>query len=242
MNISFINRISIITDNAFGSRELGNPYLSTLIAPGSPHPSIPGIPSSFCSYVSIMSGSLCPSAPIESSNPSNSMADFLIDVLANPFSNFGVDAFSDLTVDSMPSLAVASFSNLPTLDWFLRKDFFALAADTLSTFGRNVLSNYSSSTGHPLPLFLLLVNFKTSEYPDYSPSAGCLFPPFLLPPSDFTTSKHPSRPSCPLLPSLPLLSYSTAFSTLSQDVPLDYLPSLGSFSLLLSLGDSTYDW
>lgn len=227
IDISFINRILIITDNAFGSRELGNPYPSALVTPGSPHPSVPIIPGSFRSCVPVMSDSLCPSAPIESSNPSNSMADFLIDILANPMSDFGVDAFSDLILDSLPSPAVASLSDLPTLDWFLRDDFFALVTDTLSTFGQNVLSNHSSITGHPLPLFLLLCNFTTPEYPDHPPSAGCLLLPLLLSPSDFTTFEHPPRPSCPLLPLLLLLSDSTALSTLGQDVPLDYPPSLG---------------
>lgn len=154
IDISFVNLILIIADNAFDSREFSNPYSSTPGAPGSSRHSVPLTPSSPHSSTPVVFGSPRLSAPVKSSNPSNSMPSFLVDILTNPFGNFSVDASSNLIVDSTPSLAVPSFSNLPVLSQFLRDDFPALATNALFALGWDILPNYFPSTGCPLlPLF-----------------------------------------------------------------------------------------
>lgn len=120
-------------DNASGSEEPGNPFLSTSGAPGSPRPSTP-----------VVSGSPCLPVFVESTDPTNLIPDFFANVLSNPFSNFGVDVSSDLAVDPMPFLTVSILSDRPALGRFLQDDFLALA---LSAFDRDVPLNHPSSLG-----------------------------------------------------------------------------------------------
>lgn len=88
IDIGFVNLILIIADNASGSKKPSNPYLSTLGAPGSLRLS-----------ALIVSGSPHSSAPIQSSEPNNSIANFLADILENLFGDFIVHASPDLAVD-----------------------------------------------------------------------------------------------------------------------------------------------
>lgn len=84
ININFVNRILIIADNASGP----GPRPSALVISGSPRFS----------------------TPIKFFKPSNSRADFLADVLANLFGDFGINTSSNLVIDPVPS---------PTLGLFL---------------------------------------------------------------------------------------------------------------------------
>ncbi len=59
-----------------------------------------------------MSGSPCLFVSVESSNLSNFIADFLANVLVNPYGDFSVDVSSNFAVDPMPSPAEPSFFDL----------------------------------------------------------------------------------------------------------------------------------
>lgn len=95
-------------DNASGLGELDNLLLSASSVPDSLHPS-----------ALIMSGSPCSSIPVESTDPTNSISDFLADVLLNLFGNFGIDASSNLAVNPVPFLAIPTLSDHPALGQFL---------------------------------------------------------------------------------------------------------------------------
>lgn len=111
-DISFINIILIIVDNASDSRKSDNSYFSALDAPSSPHPFTHIVPGNSYSFTPIIFNNPHLSTLVESFNHSNSMADFLINILTNLFSNFDMDASSNLVVDPMPSPAIPFFSNL----------------------------------------------------------------------------------------------------------------------------------
>ncbi len=207
IDIDFVNLIFIIADNVSGSGELGNPYSSASGALGSPRPS-----------ASVVSNSPHSSAPIESSKPNNSMADFLANVLANPFGDFGIDTSFDLVVDPVLSPTVPSISDLPALGRFLQDDISALAADALSALSWNVPLDHYSSAGCPFLPLLLTGDFTTSQYHEHISSAGRL-----------------------LLPPLPPLGNSTTLSALGRDLLFDYPLSPGPFPPLSSLGNSTYN-
>lgn len=189
IDIGFANPILIIANNASGSRELGNLYPSAPGTPGSPRSLTPIVFDSSC-----FSGSF---------NLSDSIADFLTNVLVNPFCYFSVYAFSNFAVDLTLSSAILLHSNLSALGQFLQDNFPALTADVFSALSLNVLPNYSSSTGcllHPrlillgdsrnpccllFPLLLLLNGFTTlfalgqDDFLDYPSSLGPFLP---LPP------------------------------------------------------------
>lgn len=124
IDIGFLNLILIIADNNSGSRKLDIPCLSAPVTPNSSR-----------SFALVRSGSPRFYAPVEFSNPSNFIPDFLTDVLTNPFGDFNVNASSDLAVASVPSFTISFISHLPALGRFSQDDFLALAADAFSALG-----------------------------------------------------------------------------------------------------------
>lgn len=247
IDISFVNLILIIADNASDSGEPGNPYSSTPDAPDSPHPSATVMPGNSCSSASVIFNRFCPSTFVEFSNPSNSILDPLTNIIANPFGDFSMDAFSDLIIALTPSFAVPSLSKLLVFGRFLQDNFLALAVDAFSTLSWDVLPDHPFSAGHLLPP--LLPPPSNSTTPNHPPSPGCPLL-LLLPPLGNSTAfsalahnislNHPSSPG-PLPPLFLFFSNSTVFFVFDQDVPLDHTPSPGLLLFLLCLGNSTYD-
>lgn len=212
INIGFVNLILMIVDNVCSSKEPCNPYLSALDTPRSLRPFAPIVPDSSQSSVHIISGNPHLSGLIESFDCGNSMADFFTNVLTNSFGNFGMDPFSNLIVDFMPSLAMFSLSDLSVLSQFSRDNFPTLTINTLFALGWDIPPNYLLSAGYPLlPSLLLFGNFTTFKYPDYYPSIGYLLLLF----SRFLTILQLLTIFLALIVRFPLLSHSSAILPLS---------------------------
>lgn len=222
----------IIADNASSTEEPSNPCFSVFVTSGSPCSSTSVMPGSFRSSTLVIFGSFCFSTPVKFSDYSNSMTNFLIDILANLFGDFGVDASSNLIQDLMPFPAIFSLFDLPILGWLLWDDFSTLATDAFFALSWDVFPNYSPSAGYSLPPpFLSPGNSTTSEYFNYLFNASHPLSPPLLPSGNFTTSSHPSSSSYSLLLFFPPFGNST----------LDHLPSLDLFPPLPSFANSIYD-
>lgn len=173
INISFINLILIIANNASNFKIPCNPYLFAYSALSSPRPSAP-----------VVSGTSRSSASVKSSDLRNSIADFFVDILANLFGNYGVHVFSDLAVDLVLFPSLFFLSDLSIFDWFLQDDFFTLAADAFFSLDCDIFPDHPSIASYPLSIFLSPCHFTTFEH---LPRIDCLFPS-LLPPFDHSTT------------------------------------------------------
>ena len=119
----------------------------------------------------VVSSSSYPFAFIKFFESSNSIVDFLVDVLVNPFGDFGIDVFLNLVINPV---------SFPILGWFLWDNFFALAVDAFSALRWDVPPNHPSSADCLLFSLLSLDNFTTSKHLDHlpNPSPFSLFPSF----------------------------------------------------------------
>lgn len=176
IDIGFINLILIIANNVSDSKEPDSSHSSISVAPGSSH-----------SFALIGSGSPHSSTSVKYFDASNSIPDFLADILANSFSNFIVYASFNLAVAPASSSAMTFLSVFPTSSRFSRDNFPALAADAFSALGQDIS-------------------------PDHCPSASCPLTLSLPPPGNFITLDIFLSLGCPLLLLLPSLDNFTALS------------------------------
>ena len=173
ININFVNLILIIVDHTSTSKKPGNPYLFAF-----------DTSSSFRLSVLIIFDSTHLFASVKSSNPSNSMANFLANVLLNLFCKFGTDVFFNFAINPIPFLTLFSLSDIFALSLSLQDDFFILVAVVLFTLGRDIPLNYSFSASCPLFLLSSLGNSTTFKHLF---STECLFFLLLLPFGNFIT-------------------------------------------------------